>query len=190
MLVRRGTCFKLLSLLFGSLRFSDASSDLARSPHLGTWHLPLPLLIGRWWWRGGACLIHTLWKSMITFYVSATFSTRWFSLHQPSRCSTFFQCNDSSFPRISPTTVVSYSNLMIRLPSYLDTQLYVSSINNSGLRTQPWEDPVLSVIGLELFFPTWRDWGLSVRKTRIQRHTVVFRPSKESFSISLCEIMS
>lgn len=176
MLVRRGTCFKFLSLLFGSLRFSDASSDLARSLHL-----PLPLLIGRWF---------TLWKSMITFYASATFSTRWFSLHQPSRCSTFFQCNDSSFPRISPTTVVSYSNLMIRLPSYLDTQLYVSSVNNSGLRTQPWEDPVLSVIGLELFFPTWRDWGLSVRKTRIQRHTVVFRPSKESFSISLCEIMS
>lgn len=80
-------------------------------------------------------------------------SSRLFTLHQPTRRSTSFLYIDSSFLQISPTTVISSSNLITRFPSYLDTQSCVNSMNNSGLRTHPWGDPALSMVGLEMFLP-------------------------------------
>lgn len=56
----------------------------------------------------------------------AAFSTRLFSLHQPTRRSTLLY-TESSFPLISPASVVSSTNLIMRFPSYLDTQVCVNS---------------------------------------------------------------
>lgn len=116
--------------------------------------------------------------SMIISFVLATFSTRLFSLHQPTRCSTSLLYTYSSFPEISPTTVVSSANIISRFPSYLDTQSCVISANNSRLRTQ-W--------GLEMVFPN-TDRLRSVSQ-KVQDPQFVFRTSKRSFSVSFCEVM-
>lgn len=84
------------------------------------------------------------------------------------------------------TTVVLSLNWMIRVPSWLEAQSCVRSVNSRGLSTQPQCDPVLIVIVLEVLFPTRTDYGLSVRKTRTQKHVVVSSPRKVSFSFSLC----
>ena len=98
----------------------------------------------------GACSGCDLQKSKtISFFLSAL-STRLFSLHQPSRCLTSFLYIDSSFLSMSPATMVSSTNLKIRVPSCLDAQSCVSSVNNNALSAQPWGAPVLSMMELEV----------------------------------------
>ena len=58
-----------------------------------------------------------------------------------------------------------------------------------GLGTQPWGDPVFRVRGLEVCLPTLTTWGLAVRKSRIQGHRGVFRPSSISLPASLLGTM-
>lgn len=123
--------------IFWSLRCSCPSSGASRSEHLRTWCLLLSPLGSRWYWEERA----------------GSVSSRLFTLHQPTRRSTSFLYIDSSFLQISPTTVISSSNLITSFPSYLDTQSCVNSMNNSGLRTHPWGDPALSMVGLEMFLP-------------------------------------
>ena len=89
---------------------------------------------------------------------------------QLSRCLTSSLYIDSSFLWMSPTTVVSSTKMMIWFPSYPDAQSCVSSVNNR-LSTKPWGDPVLSMMELQVLLPTRTDWGLSVRKSLIQRHS-------------------
>ncbi len=64
-----------------------------------------------------------------------------------------------------PTTVVSSANLMMWLELNLAVQSWVSSVKSSGLSTQPCWAPVLSVVVLDVLWPTRTDWGLLVRKT-------------------------
>lgn len=70
-----------------------------------------------------------LLEAVIISFALATFSTRLFSLHQPTSCSTSLLYTESSFPLISPASVVSSTD--VRFPSYLDTQLCINSVNNS-----------------------------------------------------------
>ncbi len=67
-----------------------------------------------------------------------------------------------------PTTDVSSANLMMWLELNLAVQSWVSSVKSSGLSTQPCGAPVLSVVVLEVLWPTRTDWGLPVKKSRIQ----------------------
>ena len=90
---------------------------------------------------------------------------------------------------MSPTTLVSSANLMIWFPSCLDAKSSVGSVNNNGLSTQPWRDPVLSVMKLKVLFLTQTNWGLSIRKSWIHRHVVVFSLRRRSFSISFLGMM-
>ncbi len=57
---------------------------------------------------------------------------------------------------------------MMWLELNLAVQSWVSSVKSSGLSTQPCGAPVLSVVVLEVLWPTRTDWGLPVRKSRIQ----------------------
>jgi len=45
---------------------------------------------------------------------------------------------------------------------------------STGLRTQPWGDPVSRVRGIELCLPTLTIWGLAIRKSRIRALRGVF----------------
>ena len=69
---------------------------------------------------------------------------------------------------------------MIWFPSCLDAQLCVSSVNNNGLSTQPWGDPVQ----LGCYF-----WHGQTEVSWIQKHVVVFMLSRRRFSISLWGVM-
>ncbi len=56
-----------------------------------------------------------------------------------------------------PTTDVSSANLMMWLELNLAVQSWVSSVKSSGLSTQPCGAPVLSVVVLEVLWPTRTD---------------------------------
>ncbi len=88
-----------------------------------------------------------------------------------------------------PTTVVSSANLMMWLELNLAVQSWVSSMKSSGLSTQPCGAPVLSVVVLEVLWPTWTDWGLPVKKSRIQLQRELLRPSRFSLFMSCCGIV-
>ncbi len=88
-----------------------------------------------------------------------------------------------------PTTVVSSTNLMMWLELNLAVQSWVSSVKSSGLSTQPCGAPVLSVVVLEVLWPTRTDWGLLVRKSRIQLQRELLRPSRFSLFMSCCGII-
>ncbi len=88
-----------------------------------------------------------------------------------------------------PTTVVSSANLMMWLELNLAVQSWVSSVKSSGLSTQPCGAPVLSVVVLEVLWPTRTDWGIPVRKSRIQLQRELLRPSRFSLFMSCCGII-
>ncbi len=88
-----------------------------------------------------------------------------------------------------PTTDVSSANLMMWLELNLAVQLWVSSVKSSGLSTQPCGAPVLSVVVLEVLWPTRTDWGLPVKKSRIQLQRELLRPSRLNLLMSCCGII-
>jgi len=57
--------------------------------------------------------------------------------------------------------------------------LWVSSVNTSGLRTQPWGAPVLSVMVPDVLLPMCTVCDLSIRKSRLQLQREVSRPSRK-----------
>ncbi len=65
---------------------------------------------------------------------------------------------------------------MMWLELNLAVQSWVSSVKNSGLSTQPCGTPVLSVVVLEVLWPTRTDRGLPVRKSRTQLQRELLRP--------------
>jgi len=72
----------------------------------------------------------------------------------------------------------------------LATQSCVYREYSMGLRTQTWGHPVFRVRGLEVRLPTLMNWGLDrIRKSWIQAHRGVFRPSSISLPASLLGIM-
>ncbi len=88
-----------------------------------------------------------------------------------------------------PTTDVSSANLMMWLELNLAVQSWVSSVKSSGLSTQPCGAPVLSVVVLEVLWPTRTDWGLPVKKSRIQLQRELLRPSRLNLLMSCCGII-
>lgn len=58
----------------------------------------------------------------------------------------------------------------------LAVQLWISSMNSSGLSTQPLRAPVLRVMVVEVLLGTWTDW--------IQLESEVLKPSRSSLSIN------
>ncbi len=78
---------------------------------------------------------------------------------------------------------------MMWLELNLAVQLWVSSVKSSGLSTQPCGAPVLSVVGLEVLWPTRTDWGLPVKKSRIQLQRELLRPSRLNLLMSCCGII-
>lgn len=72
----------------------------------------------------------------------------------------------------------------------LEVQSWVSSVKSSGLSTHPWGGgAVLSVMVLDLIFPTCTVWGPSVRKTRILLQVEVLSLSRSSLPISCWAMM-
>lgn len=67
---------------------------------------------------------------------------------------------------------------------YCAVQSCVSRVNSSGPSTQPCGDPVLSLTTLEVLFPMKTDYGLSVRKSKIQMQREVFIPCESNFFTS------
>ena len=132
----------------------------------------------------GACSGYDLRKSIIMSSVLSALSTRLFSVHQHSRylISSLYIGFTISVNASHYCGVIA--NLMIWFPLCLDAQSCVSGVNNNGLITQPRGDPVLIVMELEVLFLTRTNRGLSVWKSWIQRHGVVFSPNRRSFSIS------
>ncbi len=59
--------------------------------------------------------------------------------------------------QVVSTTDVSSANLMMWLELNLAVQSWVSSVKSSGLSTQPCGAPVLSVVVLEVLWPTRTD---------------------------------
>ncbi len=68
----------------------------------------------------------------------------------------YYKCV-SSLLLMRPTTDVSSANLMMWLELNLAVQSWVSSVKSSGLSTQPCGAPVLSVVVLEVLWPTRTD---------------------------------
>ncbi len=85
--------------------------------------------------------------------------------------------------------VIASVNLMMWLELNLAVQSWVSSVESSGLNTQSCGAPVLSVVVLEVLRPTRTDWGLPVRKSRIQLQRELLRPSRFNLLMSCCGIM-
>lgn len=92
-------------------------------------------------------------RSILMPFCLLTLNTRLFSPHQLCNISTSSLYSDSSFPGMTPTTVVSPGNLIVRFCPYLSAQSCVDSMNSKGQRTQPSGAPVPSVMDLEMFFP-------------------------------------
>ncbi|KAI3370764.1 hypothetical protein L3Q82_007108 [Scortum barcoo] len=82
-------------------------------------------------------------------------------------------------------SVVS-ANFTIWLVADLGTQSCVIRVNSRGLRTQPWGEPVLRVMTLEVFLLTRTDCGLSVRKSNSQLHRGVLKPRSPSLPTRCC----
>ncbi len=78
---------------------------------------------------------------------------------------------------------------MMWLELNLAVQSWVSSVKSSGLSTQPCGAPVLSVVVLEVLWPTRTDWGLPVKKSRIQLQRELLRPSRLNLLMSCCGII-
>ncbi len=78
---------------------------------------------------------------------------------------------------------------MMWLELNLAVQSWGSSVKSSGLSTQPCGAPVLSVVVLEVLWPTRTDWGLPVKKSRIQLQRELLRPSRLNLLMSCCGII-
>lgn len=77
---------------------------------------------------------------------------------------------------------MSAAYFMIRFDSDLAVQSWVRSVNIS--RQNTWGAPVFSVMVPEVLLIICTDYGLSVRKSRIQWQIGVLRPSRERFLTS------
>ncbi len=98
-----------------------------------------------------------LLKSITTSFVFSTLRDRLLAPHHSASCATSsLQCV-SSLLLMRPTTDVSSANLMMWLELNLAVQSWVSSVKSSGLSTQPCGAPVLSVVVLEVLWPTRTD---------------------------------
>ncbi len=73
---------------------------------------------------------------------------------------------------------------MMWLELNLAVQSWVSSVKSSVLSTQPCGAPVLSVVVLEVLWPTRTDCGLPVKKSRIQLQRELLRPSRLNLLMS------
>lgn len=143
-----------------------------------SWPLSIvePLMNSREWSAG------VLLRSTTISLVVSTLRDRLLSLHQLTSCSTSSLYDVSSLLFMRPITVMSLALLMIWLDSNLPRQLWVSSVNSSGLRTHPRGVPVLSMMVPDVQLPMRTAYGLSVTKSRIKFQREVSRPSKECFS--------
>lgn len=72
-----------------------------------------------------------------------------------------------------PTMVMSSTNLTIMLD--LVRQSWVCHMNSTGLRTNPWEAPVFSMMVFDVLLPMHTDYSLCVRRSRIQLQSAVSR---------------
>ncbi len=92
-----------------------------------------------------------LLKSITTSFVFSTLRDRLLAPHHSASCAT------SSLLLMRPTTDVSSANLMMWLELNLAVQSWVSSVKSSGLSAQPCGAPVLSVVVLQVLWPTRTD---------------------------------
>ncbi len=98
-----------------------------------------------------------LLKSITTSFVFSTLRDRLLAPHHSASCATSSLYCVSSLLLMRPTTDVSSANLMMWLELNLAVQSWVSSVKSSGLSTQPCGAPVLSVVVLEVLWPTRTD---------------------------------
>nr|XP_061820457.1 uncharacterized protein LOC133608870 [Nerophis lumbriciformis] len=134
--------------------------------------------------KSGAWLDWCFLKSTMISLVLSTFRTRLLVLHQSTRCFTSSLWSMSLLSRMRPTTVVSSAYFTMWLVVDLAQQSWVINVNSSGLRTQPWGEPVLREM-----LPTLTDWGLSVRKSSSQLHREVLNPRGASLLTKCCGMM-
>ena len=120
---------------------------------------------GEPWMFSGSWSLCAFRKSTTISLVLSIFRDRLLTLHQVISCSTSSLYDDSSFLLMRPTTVVSSANLMMWFESWSAMQSWVRSANSSGLISQPWGAPVLSMVVREVLFPIRTVWGLAIRKS-------------------------
>ncbi len=88
-----------------------------------------------------------------------------------------------------PTTVVSSANLMMWLELNLAVQSWVRSVKSSGLSTQPCGAPVLSVVLLEVLWPTRLTEVFRLKSPGSNYRGNCLRPSRFSLFMSCCGII-
>ncbi len=98
-----------------------------------------------------------LLKSITTSFVLLKLRDRLLTPHHSANCATSSLLCVSSLLLMRPTTNVSSANLMMWFELNLAVQSWVSSVKSSGLSTQPCGAPVLSVVVLEVLWPTRTD---------------------------------
>ncbi len=132
------------------------------------------LFLHRLWktWIEGVSSGHDFRKPMIISFVLSALSTRLLSLHQPSRCLTLLPVH-----WFCVSTDESHHRGIIR-------ELYDQVPFMSGCTVMCKQSKQQRT---ELSVMCWRCCfcGPSVRKSRAQRHEVVFRPRSRSFSSRL-----
>ena len=128
-------------------------------------------------------------KSMMISLVLDVFSWRLRAEPHADSCWTSSLYAVSSPPEMSPTTVVSSANFIMRLEGWEGEQSDVYRVYRSGLNTQPWGEPVLSVRGEERWGPSLTCCGLLERKSFIQAQVEAGRCRPSSLFIRMSGII-